>query len=85
MSTIPCGIFYEHRGVHGDRQSGAHSWGSHLDLRPKAKCDKWYCRPVASPDVRILVMFGTGHLYLLQQFFSESGRFAVDSAQMYLM
>lgn len=41
-------------------------------------------RLMTSPDDRILVMFGAGHRYLLQQFFTESGRFVVDSAQSYL-
>ena len=41
-------------------------------------------RLVASPDDRILVMFGAGHRYLLQQFFIESGRFALESVQAYL-
>lgn len=42
-------------------------------------------RVVASPNDRILVMFGAGHRYLLQQFFAESGRFVVDSDQTYLI
>lgn len=40
-------------------------------------------RLVTAPDDRILIMFGAGHRYLLQQFLTESGRFVVDSAQTY--
>ena len=42
-------------------------------------------RLVTAPEDRILVLFGAGHQYLLQQFFRESGRFVVDSAQTYFI
>lgn len=42
-------------------------------------------RLIASPDDRILVMFGAGHRYLLKQFFTESGRFVVESVEEYLI
>ncbi|MCL6443407.1 MAG: hypothetical protein K6T83_08125 [Alicyclobacillus sp.] len=41
-------------------------------------------RLVNSPEDRILVMFGNGHSYLLNQFFQESGLFNVELADTYL-
>lgn len=42
-------------------------------------------RMISSPEDRILVMFGAGHRYLLEQFFTESGRFVLESAEEYLI
>jgi len=41
-------------------------------------------RLATSPEDRILVMFGNGHIYLLNQFFQESGLFNVELADKYL-
>lgn len=41
-------------------------------------------RLVASPDERILLMFGNGHIYLLKQFLEESGLFNVEMPDEYL-
>lgn len=39
---------------------------------------------VTSSDDRIFVLYGTGHLHLLNQFLQESGRFKVEVAKNYL-
>ncbi|MFB5192722.1 DUF5694 domain-containing protein [Alicyclobacillus fastidiosus] len=41
-------------------------------------------RLVTSPEDRVLLMFGNGHSYLLNQFFQESGLFNVELADKYL-
>jgi len=41
-------------------------------------------RLVESPDDRILLLIGAGHVYLVSQFLKESGLFEVESAYSYL-
>ncbi|WP_199624782.1 DUF5694 domain-containing protein [Paenibacillus alkalitolerans] len=56
-------------------------------------CNYWYrrnliiyaniCR-ISSPEDRILVIYGSGHIYLLSQFIKESGLFSLESVEKYL-
>ena len=67
----------------GDEYPGA-NWLSHYWYDRNLKTFVNLTRITESADDRILLIIGAGHVYLIQQFFKESGDYIVESPLKYL-
>ena len=67
----------------GDQYPGA-NWLSHSWYDRNLKIYVNLTRITESADERILLIIGAGHVYLVQQFFEESGDYIVESPLKYL-
>ena len=67
----------------GDEYPGA-NWLSHYWYDRNLKIFVNLTRITESADERILLIIGAGHVYLVQQFFEESGDYIIESPLKYL-
>ena len=67
----------------GDRYPGA-NWIAHSWYARNLKISVNLTRITESVDERILLIIGAGHVYLVQQFFEESGDYIIESPLKYL-
>ena len=67
----------------GDEYPGA-NWVSHFWYDRNLKIFVNLTRITESADERILLIIGAGHVYLVQQFFEESGDYIIESPLKYL-
>ena len=67
----------------GDQYPGA-NWVSHSWYDRNLKIYVNLTRITESADDRILLIIGAGHVYLIQQFFEESGDYTIESPLKYL-
>lgn len=67
----------------GDQYPGA-NWLSHYWYDRNLKIYVNLTRITESADERILLIIGAGHVYLVQQFFEESGDYTIESPLKYL-
>ena len=67
----------------GDQYPGA-NWVAHSWYARNLKISVNLTRITESADERILLIIGAGHVYLVQQFFEESGDYIIESPLKYL-
>lgn len=70
--------------IGGDKQYPGANWLSHSWYDRNLKIYVNLTRITESSDERLLLIIGSGHVYLIQQFFEESGDYIIESPLKYI-